>query len=128
MFINSNELKEKGYDEDMKIYADWKKWIEMSLEGKTFQYVPFTICKFEAGTGISEKSSNVLKDEYHQLLELMPRKIVELLENNNILNEYNSNPIISDTIKNASQGPSYKTKLIHITLIIIKTIEKIIGV
>ena len=57
MFIKAEILKMKGYDERFKVVADWKRWQDMALESDTFQYVPYTICIFEAGTGLSENYS-----------------------------------------------------------------------
>lgn len=127
MFIKSYMLKDKGYDENMKIYADWKRWIDMSLDGNSFQYIPYTICKYEALTGISEKENSIKTKEFHQLLEMMPHAIVKKYRKEKELAtklyEYHHNPIISDTIRIASNGPSYKTKLIHFCLMVIKYLE-----
>lgn len=70
MFIKSNLLKEKGYDESFKIYADWARWIQLYLDGRTFQYVPIVVCGYEMG-GVS--SNPKLKDEeYKRIIGLIP--------------------------------------------------------
>lgn len=129
MFIKSDVLKHKGYDDNMRILADWKRWIEMSLEGQTFQYIPLTICRFEASTGLSETASDQLSKEVSIVYDSMPLEIsmkmkmrTELLQKNW---EYNKNPLISETIRIATKGPSYKTKIIHLSLSLIKILEKI---
>ncbi len=131
MFIKSKILKQRGYDDNMHILADWQRWIEMSLEGQTFQYIPVIICRFEAVTGLSEKVSEQHSKEMNMVYDSMPAEISRKLKmhKNLILKnwEYNNNPIISETIRIASKGPSYKTKLIHINLSIIKMLEKIFG-
>ena len=131
MLIKSKVLKQRGYDDNMHILADWKRWIEMSLEGQTFQYIPLTICRFEATMGLSENVSEQHSRERERLYDLMPVEISRQIKKYNKLYlqnwEYNNNPIIYDTIRIASKGSSYKTKLIHINLSIIKILEKIFG-
>ena len=131
MFIKCNVLRQRGYDDNMYILADWKRWIEMSLEGQTFQYIPLTICRFEATMGLSENVSEQHSRERERLYDLMPVEISRQIKKYNKLYfqnwEYNNNPIIYDTIRIASKGSSYKTKLIHINLSIIKILEKIFG-
>ena len=131
MFIKCNVLRQRGYDDNMYILADWKRWIEMSLEGQTFQYIPLTICRFEATMGLSETVSEQHSRERERLYDLMPVEISRQIKKYNKLYlqnwEYNNNPIIYDTIRIASKGSSYKTKLIHINLSIIKMLEKIFG-
>ena len=131
MFIKCNVLRQRGYDDNMYILADWKRWIEMSLDGQTFQYIPLTICRFEATMGLSETVSEQHSRERERLYDLMPVEISRQIKKYNKLYlqnwEYNNNPIIYDTIRIASKGSSYKTKLIHINLSIIKILEKIFG-
>jgi len=131
MFVKANVLRNKGYDDDMHILADWKRWIEMSLDGQTFQYIPLTICRFEATTGLSEKVSGQHSQERSMIYDLMPVEISKQIKKYDALVlqswEYNNNPVISETIRIATKGSSYKTKLIHINLSIIKILEKIFG-
>lgn len=65
MFIRSSILKEEGYDESYKIYADWARWMKMACEGKSFEYVPYLICRYEMG-GLSA--------------QLIERQIIELTQ------------------------------------------------
>ena len=131
MFVKANVLRNKGYDDDMHILADWKRWIEMSLDGQTFQYIPLAICRFEATTGLSEKVSEQHSQERSMIYDLMPVEISKQIKKYDALVlqswEYNNNPVISETIRIATKGSSYKTKLIHINLSIIKILEKIFG-
>ena len=39
-------LKEEGFDETYKVYADWAKWIQLIIKGHTTQYIDKTICIF----------------------------------------------------------------------------------
>lgn len=54
MFIKKGKMID-GYDEKYKIFSDWRKWQELACAGVSFQYIPQTICIFEAESGISEK-------------------------------------------------------------------------
>ena len=129
MFIKSYILKQKGYDENMAVLADWKRAMEMSLSGNTFQYIPYAISRIDAEDGISRNETPQLKGEYAQLLNLMPKKISNRVKERNEmiydLWHYKNNPIVSETARIAFQGASYKTKLIHLSLTIVKFLERI---
>ena len=129
MFIRSEILKKRGYDDNMHILADWKRAMEMSLSGNTFQYVPYVISRIDAEDGLSRHETPQLKGEYAQLLNLMPGKISNMMrEKNEIITElwhYKNNPIIAETARIAFNGASYKTKIIHLSLALIKFIESI---
>lgn len=47
MFIKTELLREKGYDETYSIMSDWKRWLEAIISGKTGCYLPFLICVFD---------------------------------------------------------------------------------
>ena len=131
MFIKSEILKSKGYDENLKIYADWKRWMDMSLDGQTFQKVPFTICMFEAEKGLSATEFIIRNEEILQLYDYLPREIGLKMREYHELRmkewEYQHNPLISEIIRITVHGPSYKTKLIHLGMVIINMIEKVFG-
>lgn len=55
MFVRTEVLQASEFDATYRIVADWAKWRELMLKGATFQYVPVTVCNFEAGTGVSER-------------------------------------------------------------------------
>ena len=126
MFIKTDVLRSKGYDEEMRVYADWKRWMEMSLDGQSFQYIPFTICSFEAGTGLSEHG--ISNEEYELLVKGLPDAIGNgfRCRHNDYLKiwEYKHNPLISEAIRLSNQGKSYKTKILHLTLLVIKWLER----
>ena len=73
MFIRSSLLRQKGYDENMKIFSDWKRWREAVLARNTFQYVPHVICKFDAG-GISGTPSQQNAYERQLLYDAIPKE------------------------------------------------------
>lgn len=49
MFIRSSVMKSSPYDESYKIYADWAKWIELTLKKCRFEYLPLYVCDFSLG-------------------------------------------------------------------------------
>ena len=53
MFVRTSILRESPFDTGYRIVADWAKWRELMLEGRSFAYVPVTICDFEAVEGVS---------------------------------------------------------------------------
>lgn len=60
MFFKKEKMID-GYDEKYKIFSDWKKWQELACAGVSFQYIPQTICIFEAEIGLSEKKKFCIK-------------------------------------------------------------------
>lgn len=82
MFIKREiHLREK-YDERYKIYGDWALWQKMTLENKSFQYLPHTICRFEAGAGLSDTHTKEKEIEEKWTRELYPKQILLLLQEN----------------------------------------------
>ena len=75
MFIRSNVLKETGYDESYKIYADWARWIQIYLDGGTFQYVPIVVCGYEMG-GLSN-TPKLIDEEYKRIIGLIPNSCLK---------------------------------------------------
>lgn len=54
MFVRTRRLQESPFDEGFRIVADYAKWRDFMLEGRTFRYVPVVVCDFEAGIGMSD--------------------------------------------------------------------------
>lgn len=57
MFIRSSVMKSSPYDESYKIYADWAKWIELTLKKCRFEYLPLYVCNFSLGGMSSDMDS-----------------------------------------------------------------------
>lgn len=68
MFIRNEVMKESPYDETYKLYADWAKWIELTLKKCTFEHLPYNICYYMMG-GLSDSF-----DGAKQELELIHEK------------------------------------------------------
>lgn len=130
MFIKSEILKVQGYDVNFPIWADWKRWIEFSLEGRKFQYVPLTVCRFAAG-GFGDKDMAWISKEIDSIANIMPTEIgshiSDYYKTVYKLMKYENNSLIAETTRIVLNGKSYKTKLLHINLLLIKVLEKIFG-
>lgn len=86
-FIKASLLKEDGgYDERYKIVADYKKWIEWKLAGKTFRHINITICNYMLN-GISTTNRNLHQHEHDAVVkELLTPQLKELIDYTHWLN------------------------------------------
>ena len=131
MFIKLNVLKETGYDEAFHVYADWARWIQMCLEGATFQYIPIVVCEFDARGGLSRRDFQLLNQEKKRLLETVPETIRVDLDENALLKEelsrYKQNFMIQNTYSLMNERLLY-FRLIHFSLKCIKVLKRIIDI
>lgn len=75
MFIKKEKMID-GYDEKYKIFSDWRKWQELACTGVSFQYIPQTICIFEAESGLSEKGRWISSvNEQLAILDDLPHEL-----------------------------------------------------
>ena len=65
MFVKTSMLKEKGFDESFKIYADRMRWTQAAIEGKSFEYIDLVICRYDM-CGISQ---TIDREIYYMELE-----------------------------------------------------------
>lgn len=79
MFIRLDALKNDPYDEQYKVFADWAKWMKFAWEGKTFEYIPYIICRFELG-GLSGRSENIQTIESAKIRQIPPVPVQKTLE------------------------------------------------
>ena len=78
-FVRTALLKQSPYDESYRICADWAKWLELSKNNCSFQYLPITICHFVLG-GFSYRSVKERRLEQERLLkEFYPADLAEVL-------------------------------------------------
>lgn len=77
-FIKTRLLKEHPYDENMKVAADWKWFIDMLIfRNATYAHIPVTISEYEGG-GISETGTEIGKIEREQTLNMfLPSRVRE---------------------------------------------------
>ncbi len=79
IFARADIMRNSPYDERYEVYADWAKWIELTLKKCTFQYIPYKICYFAMG-GIC-CTSNRIEVELKMLRDLeMSPAIIETLQ------------------------------------------------
>lgn len=129
MFIKSYILKEKGFDENLKIFSDWLRWREVAIEKKTFTYVPYVICRYEAG-GLSGTSSPQNTYERSILYSLIPENLkADVNEHFRLktkLYRYDNNYFMKETYKLAFERPLY-CHFIHLNLIVLKALKRIVD-
>lgn len=65
MFIRTEILKEKGFDESYKIAADFSRWVEAVYDGNSFQYVNLIVSQFDK-TGVSSMDKSLLDKEFER--------------------------------------------------------------
>lgn len=118
MFIKREIHKKEKYDERYKIYGDWALWQKMALEGKSFQYLPYTICRFEAGAGLSDTHTKEKKIEEKWIHGIYPSNILLLLqENKDLKNELHAiGPKIRNILSIRKNHPVYN-KVLKICLL-----------
>ena len=75
MFVKTYLLQESGFDLSYRIFADWAKWRQLMYEKRSFEYVPVTVCNFEANMGTCEQDTVLRKNEYKKLADEIPDEI-----------------------------------------------------
>lgn len=79
-FIRTDLLKQSPYDETYRICADWAKWVEMSKNGCSFQYIPVTVCNYFRD-GISYHAAEELQKEHKRILsEFYEKEEAEVID------------------------------------------------
>lgn len=86
MFIRNEAHKKERYDEHYKILADYALWLNMALKGYSFQYIPVTICRYEAG-GLSETYLEKRKEEGISLREAIPLPVKRTIKEYYVMEE-----------------------------------------
>lgn len=77
-FIRTSLLKEKPYDETLKIASDWKFFFEqIAIEGHSYIHLPFCIALFEVG-GISANAHDLIRKEQYQVIhKYLPQNVIK---------------------------------------------------
>jgi len=109
MFIKGEVMKQSPYDLRYQVYADWAKWIELTLKKATFQYVPYNICNFLMGGYSCISDRLAVEKQMLYDLELSPALIktidcCEIQKKTALINEE-----LKDTIKKL-QGEVYSLR------------------
>jgi glycosyltransferase involved in cell wall biosynthesis len=121
MFVKGNILKDSPYDESYTLFADWAKWLELTLAKHTFEYVPYVICRYQLG-GISNTRMDLVQKEVKRLrTEEVPAAIRETISC--IDDKVNIHPLAYEANCLIKKKKLYK-KIIHMAIRIIHLIEK----
>lgn len=80
-FIKASLLKDHGgYDERYRIVADYRKWVEWKLAGKTYKHIAVTVCNYWLN-GISTQQQTLHKQEHDAVIrELLSPVMQEQME------------------------------------------------
>lgn len=129
IFIKSRILREEGYDENYKLYADWARWMKLACKGGVFEYIPYTICRYEMG-GISSQSSLLADNERAMIKELPPpifrNSLQEYIEVRTKLYEYERCIITNEALSLIKERPLY-SKIIHCSVISVKILRRVLN-
>lgn len=98
-FIKTENLKNNGYDESFKIYADWVFCVQLLLKGATTQYVEIPICVYDM-SGVSSHLNDDMWIENTRRHGVFPENTHKLLSEKAILkariNEMEQVPLFCD--------------------------------
>lgn len=129
MFVKTKLLQKKGFDESMKIFADWQRWRELICEGATFQYLDIPVCMYESG-GLSDTPSVQNEKERQMLRGLIPAELKDEVEEHARLKEklwkYEHNKFLVDTYNLIFERPLY-CHFIKYNLLMIKILKTIVD-
>ena len=125
IFIKNEVLKKSPYDESLKYYADWAKWIELSLQKYTFLYVPYTICYFMMG-GLSQNMNALQIEQERETLraKYVPTAIKETMAYIATLQGKTYHELAIEADMFIKKRVLYK-KILHIAIRIIHLLEKL---
>lgn len=80
-FIRRTLLVEKGYDESLRIVSDWKRFLELFLDGCSFCHMPFAVSVYDT-KGISTNSVELCMEERNKVLhDIFPERVLVSLWN-----------------------------------------------
>lgn len=129
MFIRSSILHEDGYDESLRLYSDWARWMKLACNGGTFESLPILICRFALG-GLSGQDPALAERETAIIRNIPPHNILGLLDsyrNNSIkLNKYENCYLTKEILALANESPWY-FRLFHLSLIVVRFVKYISG-
>ena len=92
LFIKTQILLNKGFDETYRVGGDTKRWVEAMLDNNSFEYMNIVVCNFDL-TGISSTNNEVrLAERERTKKEVYPapvlRSLDRLYDYENKLNDY----------------------------------------
>lgn len=127
MFIRGKILRERGYDETYKIYADWARWMELVCDGHTFQYIPVVVCDFMLG-GLSGMDDTQMRLEADKVRSIPPQCMQDVLADYNKMCDFcfsiKKDWDINYTIRLIQKYPSIR-KIFHWEVVALRRILKV---
>lgn len=93
-FVRTSLMQKSPFDLSYRIFADWAKFRELLLDGATTEYLPFTVCRFEAGVGISEQDTPARQMEIDRMKASFPSSELEKIDR--ARNQYDVAIVIAD--------------------------------
>lgn len=120
MFIKGSLMKSSPYDETYTLYADWAKWIELTLDKHTFEHLDCIVCCYQIG-GISNTRMDLVQKELKRLrTEEVPAAIRETI--NCIDDKVNIHPLAYEANCLIKKKKIYK-KIIHTAIRLIHLLD-----
>ena len=120
MFLKRTRMEQSPYDETFQLYADWAKWIDWTLKGYTFKYIPYTVCSYEMG-GMSFTQQQLIDTEYNILhTEVIPASVERTIEEMKRLHVMHPLGLEADRL--IKKKPFYR-KIIHMAIRIAHVFE-----
>lgn len=133
MFIRTDLHRKYMYDESYKILADWKLWRLLSTKGCKYQYLPYTICKFDAKEGISSTNFELLEIEGQRIEkeEELPyefKKWTIQYKSEVAKIRFCTDSILGSNIYNLAKERKLYQYVIHAFVIFMKSLKKILDI
>ena len=137
MFVKTSVLQIEGYDESFRVYADWARWVKLSLSGASFLYIPVLICIFDATDGLSSfgdidsTKNKKLNDEKNRIRESIPlvvrKDIEQKIELNKQLQKYQLNVLINEAFHLINERPLF-CRLFHINILFLRYLRELLNI
>lgn len=132
MLVRGDLQRSKLYDESFRALADWKMWIDFSLENRSFQYIPIIVCRFESENGITATNNQCVNIEKERILQdsTLPYSLKKFMQsyshNLNRYRFYEDCILTHQTFDLVRERKLYQW-MIHLNLWLITVIKKIID-
>lgn len=126
MFIKLDVLKNDLFDESYKLYADWAKWMKYAWEDKSFEYLPYVICRYELG-GLSGSNLALAEEEKKNLQMIPPQSVQKALfeyeKCKRVLDRYEFFKFNPEALSLMEERPLYR-RFFRVCTIIVRVLKK----
>lgn len=76
VFTRLESIKQEGFDENLKIVADWAMFTTLFMKGRSFRYVPYVVAKCQAA-GLSSDAERNNMERLYFLESIYSRRITD---------------------------------------------------